>query len=1062
MNLDKLDKHYQLVDKIILSKQDPVTGLLPASTAVNAHGDYTDAWVRDNVYCILAVWGLALAYRRIAPDHARSYLLSQSVVKLMRGLLTAMMRQSDRVEAFKHSLDPADSIHAKFGTQTGLAVVGDEEWGHLQLDAISLYLLMLTQMIASGLRIIYTIDEVNFIQNLVHYISRTYCTADYGIWERGNKSNHGIPEINCSSVGMAKAALESLSGFNLFGNISSPSAVIHVVPSDPARSRFTLAGLLPRESLSKETDAALLSIIGYPAYAVENEELLKRTREKIIHVLAGDYGCKRFLLDGHQSALEDESRLHYEPSELQKFRNIESEWPLFFCYLLLDALMRGNQAEAKIWREKLEPLFVEQNGVKLLPELYLVPADRIEAEKQQPGSQARIPNENLPLTWAQSLFMLADMIQQGLLRPSDIDPLRRRDRIGHLRSTPVLVPILAENDTVKKQLRDLGYNSETATEIDTFQIHHAAELSRVQTLLGKNEKLGLSGRPKLTTRTLTSSLLYELGGQSMVFLPYFFNPGEFYLSHDNELLVEQFRSSIRFIAECWDQPGQPLIAFLVRANMLSDKSREHLLALLSEIERGKCSGVEVNSGRLAQLATTATVERIDYLHDYSFDNQALGQNSDAPLEPDETNIQSVPMNAVDFLAMNEASNEQLIQRLQQHIHPITSAEILRVLVNRLGLEYGFDFRDQAVTLHKLCEDFYNIACRDHNWSLIRRMADLLGKVDTRVEDTLLEIIIRQKRLAVGRAYSEKATFSSPHSNESIIAVIRESGGKTPAESILMQEIVLHLGHLLKANQALFENMLTLRVWHFIQLIVAKSGREQQLSFAEAYEYLLTLAPHRLLAMLGDVLGSLNNQQESLQSQERLEASGIPSVKPHAQEEDDEQPANSPVWTEWRKKSGGLIRLSPQFYIDIWHLLSRCNGLVIGDKYNLGSRIGAEITHDSTPAEHSFALLVEGELNNIDSPAYRQLNIELIETLIFYLKENPQLTVSGDLTLDIIIGYAVKISWQLEHQGNYDEQREQAWEAFYQLSPKNMQRANVEAIWHLLTSQQAQQDILHRA
>ncbi|MBT3204066.1 MAG: hypothetical protein HOM14_16095 [Gammaproteobacteria bacterium] len=52
-------------------------------------------------------------------------------------------------------MDPADSIHAKFGTQTGLAVVGDEEWGHLQLDAISLYLLMLSQMIASGLHIVY-------------------------------------------------------------------------------------------------------------------------------------------------------------------------------------------------------------------------------------------------------------------------------------------------------------------------------------------------------------------------------------------------------------------------------------------------------------------------------------------------------------------------------------------------------------------------------------------------------------------------------------------------------------------------------------------------------------------------------------------------------------------------------------------------------------------------------------------------------------------------------------------------------------------------------------------
>ena len=44
---------------------------------------------------------------------------------------------------------------------------------------------MLAQMTASGLRIVFTIDEVNFVQNLVHYISRTYRTPDYGIWERG-------------------------------------------------------------------------------------------------------------------------------------------------------------------------------------------------------------------------------------------------------------------------------------------------------------------------------------------------------------------------------------------------------------------------------------------------------------------------------------------------------------------------------------------------------------------------------------------------------------------------------------------------------------------------------------------------------------------------------------------------------------------------------------------------------------------------------------------------------------------------------------------------------------
>lgn len=54
--------------------QDAVTGLLPASA------DHRDAWVRDNVYSILAVWGLGLAYRKNADrdeDKAKAYELEQ-------------------------------------------------------------------------------------------------------------------------------------------------------------------------------------------------------------------------------------------------------------------------------------------------------------------------------------------------------------------------------------------------------------------------------------------------------------------------------------------------------------------------------------------------------------------------------------------------------------------------------------------------------------------------------------------------------------------------------------------------------------------------------------------------------------------------------------------------------------------------------------------------------------------------------------------------------------------------------------------------------------------------
>ncbi|HHH18961.1 MAG TPA: glycosyl hydrolase family 15, partial [Campylobacterales bacterium] len=109
---DLLDKHFHAINRTILSRQDPITGLLPASTAINAHGDYTDAWVRDNVYSILSVWGLGLSYRNYDPTHQRSYLLQQSVVKLMRGLLLAMMRQADKVELFKQTQNPYDALHA--------------------------------------------------------------------------------------------------------------------------------------------------------------------------------------------------------------------------------------------------------------------------------------------------------------------------------------------------------------------------------------------------------------------------------------------------------------------------------------------------------------------------------------------------------------------------------------------------------------------------------------------------------------------------------------------------------------------------------------------------------------------------------------------------------------------------------------------------------------------------------------------------------------------------------------------------------------------------------------
>ncbi len=58
--------------------------------------------------------------------------------------------QLDKVEKFKYSKSTKDCLHAKYHTGTCATVVGDQEWGHLQVDATSIFLLFLAQMTASG------------------------------------------------------------------------------------------------------------------------------------------------------------------------------------------------------------------------------------------------------------------------------------------------------------------------------------------------------------------------------------------------------------------------------------------------------------------------------------------------------------------------------------------------------------------------------------------------------------------------------------------------------------------------------------------------------------------------------------------------------------------------------------------------------------------------------------------------------------------------------------------------------------------------------------------------
>lgn len=98
---------------------------------------------------------------------------------------------------------------------------------------------------------------------------------------------------------------------------------------------------------------------------------------------------------------QDPNRLYYESAELKLFENIECEWPLFWTYLILDGIFSNSPEQVhpfpgasscttananhlcelpqvQEYQEALEGILIKQkDGLRLLPELYSVPVDKV-------------------------------------------------------------------------------------------------------------------------------------------------------------------------------------------------------------------------------------------------------------------------------------------------------------------------------------------------------------------------------------------------------------------------------------------------------------------------------------------------------------------------------------------------------------------------------------------------------------------------------------------------------------------------------------------------------------
>jgi len=336
-----------------------------------------------------------------------------------------------------------------------------------------------------------------------------------------------------------------------------------------------------------------------------------------------------------------------EPWELKRFENIESEWPLFYTYLYLDGLFTGNKEQTAEYRERLEKVSVVVNGVRLLPELYYVPLEYVEREKKQPHSMPRHPNENVPLIWAQSLWYLGRMIDDGLLAVGEIDPLGRHKQNYNMEPR-VQVCLLAEDEELQAQLLKYGISTQVPEQIEPIQLRPARDLQNAYSTiifsflffsflilfqklifsqffinftdkhLGVNEKLGLSGRPDRPMGSLSTSRVLNINNKTCVFIPQFMDQQDFYISHDFHLLADTIKSEITFVSKHWRQPGRPTMTLLLDRHMFKD-GKKAFLSLMRDLKEDK----RIKLGRLQELLVTATTVRIDFLQRFEFSTQPI-------------------------------------------------------------------------------------------------------------------------------------------------------------------------------------------------------------------------------------------------------------------------------------------------------------------------------------------------------------------------------------------------------------------------------------------------------
>lgn len=321
------------------------TGVFTASAHEVATG-YDKAWLRDNYFTVLGFLETG--------D-------TETVRATAKALLGVFTKHRDKINwAIEHKpYETWQYIHARFHPETFEEYW--EEWGNRQNDAVGEVLDLVCMLELRGVPVAETPEEREMVQKIVDYLVRIeyWHDEDNGIWEEGM-------EVHASSIGACVSALKKARQIPW---LTVPEGIVE-------KGEEALRALLPRESHGKFTDLALLSIV-YPFRETTEGETFEILKNVEYH-LTKDKGVLRYKTDRY-----------YNNNKIDGWSE-EAEWCMGLSWLAIIYAERGDRERALHYLERARATVTSDGKI---PELYF--------------SHTDTPNDNTPLGWAESMYVVA-------------------------------------------------------------------------------------------------------------------------------------------------------------------------------------------------------------------------------------------------------------------------------------------------------------------------------------------------------------------------------------------------------------------------------------------------------------------------------------------------------------------------------------------------------------------------------------------------------------------------------------------------------------------------------